>query len=376
MRILQVCSARDIGGGEKHLADLANALSTRGHEIFVALAPRASVRGLLSSVPAENIIELPIRGALSLRSALKLADFASEQRIGIIHAHLGRDYPVAALAAWRAGAQLVLTRHVLFPLSKLHRLTLRRTARVIAVSEAVAGGLQAQNIFASGQIETIHNGVDMTRFDHEGKRQADPHHQRLRIGTIGHLGTIKGHEDFVRAAAIVSKRYDNVEFIIAGKDKSRNNENRAGIEKLIKGLGLEDRVHLTGWIDNVAQLLSSFDLFVSAARAEPFGLAIVEAMAAGVPLIATASEGAREIVNQNHSGRLVPVGNVESMAKAMIELLSDPEESERLARNAKADARTKFSLVTMVDKTERLYRNALSSYTVREGEYVLREDME
>ena len=143
MRILQICSAREIGGGERHLADLANNLASRGHEIFAAIAPGSPVRAELSSLAADNIIELPMRNALSVSSGLRLSRFVRERRIEIIHAHVARDYPLAALAAGRSGARLVLTRHVLFPLSRIHRLTLRRTSRVIAVSGAVADGLRA-----------------------------------------------------------------------------------------------------------------------------------------------------------------------------------------------------------------------------------------
>ena len=147
MRILHICSAREIGGGERYLADLVNTLRRREHEVFAALRPRSPVLAELSSLPPENVIELPMRNALSVTSALRLSRFVRDHGIEIIHAHLARDYPIAALAAGRSSARLVLTRHVLFPLSRVHRLALRRTARVIAVSEAVAGGLRAQNIF-------------------------------------------------------------------------------------------------------------------------------------------------------------------------------------------------------------------------------------
>src|SRR5262249_52667127 len=158
---------------------------------------------------------------------------------------------------------------------------------VIAVSQAVAEALKNQNIFSPEKIITIHNGIDLTRFD---RSQESPNAKvRLRIGTIGHLAPIKGLEDFIRAAAIVSETHDDADFIIVGEDKSRSGENRAAIERLIRELNLEQRVQLTGWIDDVPQMLATLDLFVSPARAEPFGLAIVEAMAAGVPVIATAS---------------------------------------------------------------------------------------
>jgi glycosyltransferase involved in cell wall biosynthesis len=360
MRILQICSAREIGGGERHLAGLANNLARRGHEIFAALAPGSPVRAELSSLASENIIELAMRNALSVSSGLRLARFVRERRIEIVHAHVARDYPLAAVAAGRSGARLVLTRHVLFPLSKIHRLTLRRTSRVIAVSQAVAHSLRAQNIFPEGKIITIHNGIDVERFA-QGRSSTGvpPVNHHMRVGMVGHLAPIKGQEEFIRAAAIVCRARHDVDFIIAGEDKSRDGENRAKIEKLIRDLELADHVQLTGWIDEVAGLLTTLDLFVSPARSEPFGLSIVEAMATGVPVIATASEGALEIID-DESGRLVPIGDVEGLAKAIADLLNAASERERLARNARAVVHSKFTLERMVDRTQELYREVIA----------------
>jgi glycosyltransferase involved in cell wall biosynthesis len=370
MRILQICSAREIGGGERHLADLANNLATRGHEIFAAIVPGSPLRSELSSLASENIIELPMRNALSIRSSLRLARLVRERQIEIVHAHVARDYPLAALAAGRSGGRLVLTRHVLFPLSKVHRLTLRRTSRVIAVSQSVADGLRAQNIFPAGKIITIHNGIDVKRFERENSGTGVPpvidHGQdahathRMRVGMIGHLAPIKGQEEFLRAAAIVCGTRNDVDFIIAGEDKSRDGMNRANIEKLIHDFGLKHHVQLTGWTDEVASLLGTLDLFVSPARSEPFGLSIVEAMAAGVPVVATASEGAREIIDTDDCGRLVPIGDVAALAKAINDLLGDPNERERLARNARAVVNSKFTLQQMVDGAELLFREVIA----------------
>lgn len=366
MKILQVCSARELGGGEKHLADLANALARRGHDVFAALSPASPLVSELTAVPAHNRLELPMRNALSVRGALKLARFARENRIDIIHAHVARDYPLAALAASRSGGiPLVLTRHVLFPLKKIHRLTLRRVARVIAVSRAVADSLRAQAIFEDRKLVVIHNGVDVEKFRRKllerpsAETASGEKQERLRVGTIGHLAPIKGHEDFIRAAAIVCAKRDDVDFNIAGEDKSRTGEHRRRLEKLIEELGVGQRVRLEGWVDDVAQLLSTFDLFVSSARAEPFGLAIVEAMAAGVPVIATSSEGAREIIEADTTGCLIPSSDTGTMANAISALLDDPKTRERLASSALRRVSEQFSLERMVARTEEVYQEAL-----------------
>src|SRR5436190_5533696 len=327
MRILQICSAREIGGGERHLADLANALAQRGHEVFAALSPASPVRAMLSSLPTENIIELPMRNSLNLATAMKLSRFVRANDIEIVHAHVARDYPLAALATGRSKARLVLTRHVLFPLRRIHRLTLRRTSHVIAVSQAVADSLTSQSVFEAKKIVTIHNGIDIARFESVDARRAAP--KKLRVGTAGHIAPIKGHEDFVRAAALIIQKRPDIEFVIAGDDKSQSHENRIALENLIHELRLVEKVRLIGWITDMPAFLATLDLFVSSARSEPFGLAIVEAMAAGVPVLATASEGAREIIDDDSSGRLVPIGDITSLAKTIDELLSDESERHR-----------------------------------------------
>jgi glycosyltransferase involved in cell wall biosynthesis len=355
MRILQICSAREIGGGERHLADLTNALARRGHEVFAALSPSSPVRAMLSSIPPENIVELPMRNSLNLATAMRLSRFVRAQHVEIVHAHVARDYPLAALATGRSAAPLVLTRHVLFPLNRIHKLTLRRTARVIAVSQAVAESLNSQSIFDANKVVTIHNGIDLAKFESAGASR--PGTGKLRVGTAGHLAPIKGHEDFVRAAALIVQNRSDIKFVIAGEDKSLAAENRTALETLIRELHVGDQVNLVGWVDDMRQFFSTLDLFVSAARSEPFGLAIVEAMAAGVPVVATASEGAREIIDDKHSGRLVPIGDSIALARVIDELMKDETERRRLAQNARAVAREQFSLERMVDRTEEVYES-------------------
>src|SRR5882762_4434797 len=189
MRIVQICSARDLGGGEEHLADLANALATRGHDVYALVVPRSPLCGELSALPKQNIVELPMRNSLNLISVFKLARFLRERRIEIIHAHMARDYPLAALAASRAdGTQLVLTRHVLFQLHKSHRLTLRNVARVIAVSRAVFDSLRAQRVFDRSKITVVYNGIDVDRFAGSRKVTTDKDQDaRFRVGMIGHI---------------------------------------------------------------------------------------------------------------------------------------------------------------------------------------------
>ncbi len=361
MRILQINSARTFAGGERHLADLANSLQKRSHEVYAALAPRSPLADALNELPAENIFRVRMRNALDLGSASQLARIIRENRIEIVHAHLARDYTLAAIAARKQkGVRLVFTRHLLRPLKKFHRVTFHFADRVIAVSRSVARSLEAQNLIAQNKIRVVLNGVDTERFklretlldQHLLSSNLSASHL---VGITGELLEHKGQEDFVRAARLINKRFPDAQFLIAGEDRSKTKEYRIRLESLITEFNLKNRVHFTGWLESIAPFLSSLDVFVSASRTEPFGLAIIEAMACGLPVVATASEGAREIIEDGLSGKLVPVRDVEAMAKAICSLLADETEQRRLGENARCAARERFDIKRMVDETEAIY---------------------
>lgn len=370
MRILQISSARAMGGGERHLSDLVNELAARGHDVHVALSPRSPLQKELREIPKQNIVTLPLRNALDAASALELARLISKREIEIVHAHMARDYPLAAYAARRnRKSRLIITRHVLFPLSRLHGVTLSNVTRVIAVSAAVARRLREQQIFPDDRIVTVLNGIDVERFAAASRKfDRDSFRRKLGlptdgslIGTVGEINPLKGHEDFVRAAAIIAERFPDLHFIVAGEDSSPPKEHLRALQSLIGELGLEKRVHHFGWLDDIADLYCALDLFVSASHSESFGLAIAEAMACGTPVVATATEGAAEIISDGVTGVLVPLRDPNSLAQAIIPLLEKADERLRLARAASAAVRQRFSLERMVGETEAIYREVLGS---------------
>ena len=113
------------------------------------------------------------------------------------------------------------------------------------------------------------------------------------VGSIGELRTLKRHDDFIRAAALIAEEFPDAQFVLAGLDTSASGEVREQLENLVAELGLNDRFHFLGWVDEADKLLCAMDVFVSASETESFGLAIVEAMAAGTAVVATATEGAQ-----------------------------------------------------------------------------------
>jgi L-malate glycosyltransferase len=371
VKILQLSSARTFGGGERHFADLSNALSERGQDIYAALSPASPLQAKLASLPASHIITLPLRNALDLASATRLARFIRERRIEIVHAHLARDYPLAAYAASRAGGvPFILTRHVPFAMSRLHKFTLSNAARVIAVSEGVARGLNARRIFPGEKIRVIPNGISVAGLEHALRdfdrakfRRGLSANAPLIVGTVGELSPVKGQEDFVRAAATIIRQenFTSAQFLIIGDDRSQGGETRARLESLIAEHELQDHVRLLGHVPDLTPLISSLDLYVSASRAEAFGLATLEALMCGVAVVATATDGAREMIDDGVTGKLAPVGDAASLARTMLHLLRNDAERARISERAREKSRARFCLERMVDATEKVYREALAA---------------
>lgn len=366
MRILQISSAKNFGGGERHFVDLCQGLADKGHDISVAVRTKANWLEQLSFLPKERVFQLSLRNSLDVFSALKLAKIIREQKIQIVHAHLARDYPVATLAVRIArSAKLVLTRHVFFPLNRSHKFLLPENTTFIAPTRAGKQKLLEQNILPPAQIHLIYYGINVRYFAETAAKtvRADwlkklnlPNRKKF-VGIAGEITEHKGQLDFVRAAQLVLEKFPETEFLIIGQDGSSQKQHQFRLEKLIAELGLTKKFHLLGFWTDVAPLYAILDVFVSASHVEPFGLVIAEAAAAGCPVAATATDGAREIIVDRETGKLAPVKDVKAVAQAIIEYLDDENIRAVFAKKALSRIEKNFSLAEMIEQTERLYQN-------------------
>lgn len=345
------------------MVDLSNSLLARGHDVYAAVRPQSPLTKFLQ-LPFANIKTFPLRNALDVQSARALARFVKEQRIDVVHAHMARDYSLAAYAArGNRQAKFIVTRHVLFPLNGIHRRTLSRADKVVAVSGAVARQLAGQKLVADDKIALVPNGIDVERFTdacHSFDRTAFLKSKGLPgdcllVGSIGELRKLKRHDDLIRAAALIVKEVNNAHFVIAGVDTSPSGATRKQLNDLVSELKLENQVHLLGWLDDAEKLLCAVDVFVSASETESFGLSIAEAMASGTAIVATQTEGAQEVVEDQVTGVLVPIGDVEQIAKSIVNLLKHRKLREEMGARSAIAARTRFSLGRMVDDIERMY---------------------
>jgi glycosyltransferase involved in cell wall biosynthesis len=331
LKILQISSAVSFGGGERYVVDLMNNLIARGHDLYVAGRPTS--RWLMDAkVPRERMLPLPFRNAFDVQTARELDRFVRQHGIEIVHAHMARDYSLASYAARHRETKFIVTRHVLFKLNPFHRYTLSRAFRVIAVSRAVARQLREQGILREDQIALVHNGIDVDRF--RRAREESKRRDSLVVGSLGEFRALKRHDDFVRAAAIVAAKFPEARFVLAGLDTGDSFSVFTQLNRLVVKVGLEERLIFVGWLNHPEKYLSEMDVFVSASETESFGLAMAEAMAAGTPVVATKTEGAQELIEDRKTGILVPIGDVERIAEASMELLAIL--SKRRAMGARA----------------------------------------
>ncbi|HMO80734.1 MAG TPA: glycosyltransferase family 4 protein [Pyrinomonadaceae bacterium] len=365
MRILQISSARTFGGGERHVVDLCRGLAELGHDVFAAVRPTCMWRDRLDFLPDGRILEVTMRNSFGVLSAMKIADFARENGIQIIHAHVARDYIPASIACMAAkGTRFILTRHVLFPLKPFNRFALKNVASAIGVSEAAGKALR--NTFPAERITVINNGIDLDRYD---TRDADRLRKEFRefhsiprdtplVGTLGELKELKGQRDFLLAAHEILKAVPDCQFVVAGQDNTIDGRFRRELRRLVSVLGMEDRFIWLDWMQDTAPFYAGIDIFVSPSHSESFGLAILEAMARGKAIVSTDTDGARQLLDK--CGRIVPIKDPVKLSRAVVEVLSRRMELLEMGAKAKMEAADKYSLKKMIYSTEALYESVLA----------------
>jgi glycosyltransferase involved in cell wall biosynthesis len=365
MRILQISSAKTFGGGERHVVDLCRGLQSRDHDVFAALRPTSQWQDRLNFLPPERLLRVSIRNSIGVFSAIKMAEFAREHDIDVIHAHVARDYIPASIACMAArDARFVLTRHVMFPLKPFNRFALKNLSMAIGVSEAVGGELR--RIFPYDKVRVIPNGLDTQSVDAEDGARLRSEFRSSHslpmdapiVGTLGELKELKGQREFVLAAAEIVKKIPNCRFVVVGLDNTVDKRFRRDLKRLALVSGIESQILWLDWLEDTAPFYAAIDVFVSPSRSESFGLAILEAMGNGKPIVSTATDGAQQLLKD--CGTLVGVNDAVGMADAIVGVLKNPDLLNASGPAAKKVAAQRYSLDRMIAATEKLYSELLS----------------
>ena len=233
----------------------------------------------------------------------------------------------------------------------LSRAAFAWTARYVAVSEDTAGMARDVERVPLGKVQVIHNGIDLDGFPFVG---TSPVRTGRRAVTVGRLDVVKDQVTLLRAVRLVVDKNPGFQLDLVGDGPSRPE-----LETLRTALGLVVNVHFHGYRDQVGPHLAAADFFVFSSVSEGVSISLLEAMASGLPAVATDVGGNREVIVHGETGYLVPAGSPEALADAMMTIQAEPGTLERMGRAARSRVEDQFSLRRMVAQYEDLYFQCL-----------------
>ena len=350
---LHIDTARTWRGGQNQVLVTVLGMRAAGHRAMLIAHPHGELRRRA----AEGLDLLPLapRAEMDLSAAWKLSRAIKQLRPDVVHAHDPHGVAMAALALSMSTqprrAPLVAARRVDFHLKRnaLSRWKYDQVDCFICASDAIRQMLIADGIPASRTV-TVHEGIDLSRV--EAAPAAALHeelwlpHGSPIVGNVAALVPQKGQRHLVDAAAIVVRHVPDARFVIAGEG-----ELRASLEQQIRQHRLEKHVVLAGFRTDILSLHNGFDIFVMSSVTEGLGTSLLDAMAAGKPVVATSAGGIPEVVQDGETGFIVPTRDPQALADAVIRLLKDEDLRMRMGTAGRARAHARFSAARMVQDT-------------------------
>ena len=342
MRVAHVHKMRGIGGSERHLLTLLPALAERGLDVvFVGLDDP-------DWDPSDFYDALAVP-ALRLRAdALVLPRLLRSLDADIVHTHLVHADVLGGLTARIRGATLVSTKHNDDPFRLgvfryVERGVTRLADHIVAITDSLRRFTVEQVGVPAAKVETIHYGLDaLPAAWGENPPDDVPHDARIVLSTA-RLVAQKGVDQAVRALAELPA---DAVLVVLGEGPER-----ASLERLARELGVAERVFLPGRVPDVAAWLRRAAVYVQPSRWEGFGLSVLEAMQAALPVVATRVSSLPELVVDGETGLLVPVDDAAALAGAIADALDRPG----LGAAGRTRAQTEFSVARMADLTADLY---------------------
>lgn len=381
LRVAHVITGLELGGGGAVVLTIARALDrTRfDMDVFCILEGGAGEAELRSLGCGVTILERAwdYRRRLMPYSPVKTLELSRLLRAGrydVVHTHLFPADVIGRIAGRIAGIPVsVKSLHNMGAWKKRRHLITDRllaawTDRVICCSDFQRSVAARQEKFADDAAVTIHHGVRLARFEPRIDRHAfvaslGLRTDRLTVGTVGRPIPEKGHRYLLDAMPQIVTAHPNVQFLIVGDGTLR-----AELESRAAGLGLADRVRFVGARPDVPELLAAMDIFVFPSVSEGFGIAVVEAMASRLPVVASNVGPLPEIVIDGETGLLVRTADGNALAAAINRLIEDEQLRRRLARAGRASVEARFTDSHMVGTLENLYLNLYQASAARRGQ--------
>jgi glycosyltransferase involved in cell wall biosynthesis len=380
-RILFVDHTASLGGAQLALLRLVRTLDHRRFDIRVILFSDGPLTDKLRSagaaveiLPLSKSIIATSRHAASqsllrvgtmltlLRHVVRLSRIMRIRKVDLVHTNSLKSDFIGGLAALLAGKTLIWHIHDRIAGDYMPRMTARAfwllallvPSRLILNSQS---SLEALKPYPITKCDVIFPGVDLAEFPavKSDRESFDP-----VVGIVGRLSPTKGQDIFLRAASLVHRRHPNVQFQIVGSAMFNDADYEGEMRRLADSLGISAFVEFVGFVDDIGRYLPRLSILVHASTTpEPFGQVIVEAMAAGVPVVAVGTGGVPEIVVKDVTGLLVPPADSSRLAEAICEMLENPSKTLEMATRARKRVEDLFAIQRTARMVENVYDKLL-----------------
>lgn len=399
-RVLFLDHTAAMSGGEIALFNLLRFLDPEKVQPVVVLGAEGPLAEKLRAIADTHVLPLSPRVAAQKKDKLgigtlfhvgdvfdalayiwRLAAFIRRQNIRLVHTNSLKADVIGGLAARLSHRPVVWhirdrieDDYLPRPVVRIFRL-LSRVIPNYVIANSVAT-LRTLHLGKGARGTSIPSGIDLngkTAVVHDGTSTAVPAgrnglRSQRRVGLVGRISPWKGQHIFIQAAALVNRRFPNARFFIIGAALFGEDQYEQEVRSLPGQLGIEGIVEFTGFRSDVKRAIAELDLVVHAStKGEPFGQVIIEGMAAGKPVVATNGGGVPEIVEDGRTGILVPMGDVQAMAEAISQILSDPVEARAMGIRARQRVVDHFTLQQTARRVEAVYEEVLRSDSNRKA---------
>ncbi|MBW2280643.1 MAG: glycosyltransferase family 4 protein [Deltaproteobacteria bacterium] len=362
MKIVFVLTSSEyLSGPQVHLRDLGTALAAQGHQVRIAAGGAGPFRDELDRVglaytPLRHMV-VPIRPWTDVRGVLEIVSLLRREKPDLVSLHSSKAGVLGRIAARLCGVPVVFTAHgwafteAVPGAARYHtaeRLVAPLARRIITVCERDRKLALETGVGKESQLVTIHNGMT----DVDPLLRADPSVSPPRLVMVSRLVEQKDHATLFRALA----RLQAAEWEL---DLAGDGPLRADLERLARDLDIDKRVHFLGARTDVAEILARSQLFLLISRYEGFPRSILEAMRAGLPVIASDVAGVHESVVSGRNGLLAPRGDVEVLSQRIESLLDAPERRAEMGRQGRQLYESDFTFDALFEKTRRVYSQVL-----------------
>lgn len=363
IRVLQLLAGCQVGGLEMMALNLVRSLNREFEFTVVCYDAEGPLKERYEAAGV-SVRLLRRRPGIDLRYPLRLARAIRRADCDVLHAHNNTALFYGALGAVASGGRrVVFTAHdrdlPRLPARVLQRMLGKVTTRAVAVSEAGRDNLLDFDGFEEKRVTVVRNGADASAFRKLPERAASRRALGLPpdaevIGTVARMHPEKNLPLLIQAFARVARRRERAVLVIAG-----DGPERPRCEGVALGAGISDRVHFLGTRSDVTRVLAALDVFVLSSDTEGLPMAVIEAMAAELPVVATDVGAVRELVREGVNGHLAPRGSDEALAARVLDLLENADVARAMGVRGAEIFRAEYTLERMAAGYGRVYREAV-----------------